>query len=83
MLHRAQEGFASQLLRFAFHPCFNRLAPRSNSSRCAGGSPVDFLRHEALVDVAVSTHGDKLAHSAPACGIALAVENKIHCLSGL
>ena len=57
--------------------------PRSNSCRCRGGSPVDFLRHEALVGVAVSTHGDQLAHSTPACGIALAVENKIHCLSGL
>jgi len=62
-----------------FHPC----NPRTNSCRCGGGSPVDFLRHEALVHVAVSTHGDQLAHPAPACGIALAVENKIHCLSGL
>ena len=57
--------------------------PRCNLRRHCGGSPVDFLRHEALVRVAVSTHGDQLAHSAPTCGIAFAVENKIHCLSGL
>jgi hypothetical protein len=62
-----------------FHPC----NPRLNSCRRRGGSPVDFLRLEALVCVAISTHGDKLAHSAPACGIALAVENKIYGLSGL
>ena len=57
--------------------------PRCNLRRRRGGSPVDFLRHEALVRVAVSTHGDQLAHPASARGIALAVENKIHCLSGL
>ena len=57
--------------------------PRCNLRRHSGGSPVDFLRHEALVRVAVSTHGDQLAYPAPACGIAFAVENKIHCLSGL
>jgi len=56
---------------------------REHSCRCGGGSPVDFLRHEALVRVAVSTHGDEFAHPAPACRIAFAVENKIHCLSGL
>jgi len=32
--------------------------PRCNSCRCRGGSPVDFLRHEALLRMAVSTHGD-------------------------
>ncbi len=57
--------------------------PRCNLCRRRGGSPVDFLRHEALVRVAVSTHGDQLAHPASARGIAFAVENKIHCLSGL
>jgi len=57
--------------------------PRCNLRRHSGGSPVDFLRHEALVRVAVSTHGDQLTHPAPARGIALAVENKIHCLSSL
>ena len=57
--------------------------PRCNLRRHSGGSPVDFLRHEALVRVAVSTHGDQLAYPASACGIALAVENKIDCLSGL
>ena len=57
--------------------------PRCNLRRHSGGSPVDFLRHEALVRVAVSTHGDQLAYPASARGIAFAVENKIHCLSGL
>ena len=57
--------------------------PRYNLRRHSGGGPVDFLRHEALLRVAVSTHGDQLAHPAPARGIAFAVENKIHCLSGL
>ncbi len=57
--------------------------PRCNLRRHCGGSPVDFLRHEALVRVAVSTHGDQLAHPASARGIAFAVENKIHCFSGL
>jgi len=57
--------------------------PRESSCRRRGGSAVDFLRYEALVRVAVSTHDDQLANPAPACGIALAVENKIHCLSGL
>ena len=57
--------------------------PRCNLRRHGGGSPVDFLRHEALVRVAVSTHGNQLAHPASARGSALAVKNKIHCLSGL
>ena len=57
--------------------------PRCNLCRHCGGSPVDFLCHEALLRMAVSTHGDKLAHSAPACGIAFAVENKIYCFSCL
>ena len=60
-----------------------RAITRLNLCRRRGGSPVDFLRHEALVRVAVSTHGDQLAHPASARGIAFAVENKIHCLSGL
>ena len=57
--------------------------PRCNLRRHSGGSPVDFLRHEALVRVAVSTHGDQLAYPASARGIAFAVENKIHGLSCL
>jgi len=63
--------------------CIPSCNPRCNLRRHSGGSPVDFLRHEALIRVAVSIHCDQLAHSAPACGIAFAVENKIHCLSSL
>ena len=56
---------------------------RLNLRRRRGGSPVDFLCLEGLVRMAVSLHGDQLAYPASARGIALAVENKIHCLSGL
>jgi hypothetical protein len=63
--------------------CIPSCNPRCNLRRHSGGSPVDFLRHEALVRVAISTHGDQLAYPASARGIAFAVENKIHCLSGL
>ena len=62
---------------------FHLLSPRRNSRRRRRGSPVDFLRLEGLLRVAVALHGDKLAHPAPTRGIAFAVENVINGLACL
>ena len=55
----------------------------SVACRSGVGSTIDLLGLEALLRMAVALHGNQLAHSAPARGIALAIENKVDGLAGL
>jgi hypothetical protein len=56
---------------------------RVSCNGCRSGSTIDFLGLEGLVRMAVTLHGNQLAYPASARMIALAVQNKVDCLSRL